>query len=240
MTGGESVSFDAMESTGMASSRELGCGRPRSSFGNILNADVGDATSAGGAGEVSIEGFALESETTDELPYRRRSGASTHGAIFFAYEQATRAGNIPVKAFCVGCSVGSKARTGPPAGSSSSAGRTSSIRRGGDLDRPFPAAGLLTANRLGPGARGTFRPSSVTASGLKEIRRPRCLRLAWRASISACRCSDLPAEKARQETPEPLCLRFSTCFTSSWGFDTLPFSSGVEIALSESRLPRLP
>lgn len=44
--------------------------------------------------------------------------------------------------------------------------------------------------------------------------RPRCLRLAWRASTSAYRCSARLAEKARQETPEPFCLGLSTRFTS--------------------------
>lgn len=64
------------------------------------------------------------------------------------------------------------------------------------------------------GESGTRRPSSVVTSGQKEMERPRRCRLAASASTSACRCSARPAEKARQETPDPCSFDLSTRCTS--------------------------
>lgn len=89
----------------------------------------------------------------------------------------------------------------------------SSALRGGDLPRGLRPR-IPPKICSGEAETGTRFPSSVTACVPNEMDFPRCLRLAWRASISVLRCSALPAEKARHETPEPFCLGLSTRLTS--------------------------
>lgn len=87
----------------------------------------------------------------------------------------------------------------------------SSSRLGGDFPRVFR---FPLARKPTEGESGTRRPSSVATVGQNEIDLPRCCRLAVRASISACRCSARPAEKARQETPGLCRFDLSTRGTS--------------------------